>query len=49
VQIRHYVYAYFVEHTQPPTYEQAAQQFGLPPEEGRLAYHRLHERHALYV
>src|SRR5271157_4601792 len=28
-QIRGYVYTYFVEHEQPPAYEQAAKQFGL--------------------
>jgi hypothetical protein len=48
-QIHHFVYAYFVERGRPPTYEQAAQQFGLAPEEGRLAYQRLHQRHALFL
>ena len=48
-RIRHYVYSYFVEHAQPPTYKQAAQQFGMTPDEGRLAYRRLHERHALFL
>ncbi len=48
-QIRHFVYAYFVERGEPPRYEQAAQQFGLVPEEGRLAYQRLHGRHALFL
>jgi hypothetical protein len=47
--IRHYVYTYFVEHVRPPTYAQAAQQFGLAPEEGRLAYQRLHQRHAVFL
>ena len=28
--------------------EQAAQQFDLAPEAGRLAYQRLHQRHALF-
>jgi hypothetical protein len=45
-QIRHCVYTFFVERGQAPTYEQAAQQFGLAPEGGRLAYRRLHEHHA---
>ncbi len=48
-QIRHFVYTYFVEHEQPPAYEQAARHFGLAPEEGRLAYRRLHAHHALFL
>ena len=48
-QIRHFIYSYFVDHEGPPTYEQAADAFGIAPEAARRSFERLGERHAVFL
>ena len=47
--IRLFVYEVMVTTGQAPTYHETAQRFGISSEEARLAYHRLHEAHALFL
>ncbi len=47
--MRRFVYQYFLDHAQPPTYVQAAQHVRIPAEEVRAAFHRLHDHHALFL
>jgi hypothetical protein len=47
--IRLALYHAFAASGLPPTYQDLAAQLGLPPEEVRHAYHRLHAHHALFL
>jgi hypothetical protein len=48
-QIRLHVYRFFVEQARPPTYSETAEHFGIAPEDGRAAYHRLNDAHAFFL
>lgn len=47
--VRHFVYTFWVENERPPTFTEAASHFDLSPEEGRAAYHHLHDAHQLFL
>lgn len=48
-EVRSFVYARLVEHGLPPTAEQTSAGLGIEPEQARVAYERLHARHALFL
>lgn len=48
-QIRLHLYRFFVTHGRPPTYVETARHVGLPGDDVRRAYHRLHQGHALFL
>jgi alkylmercury lyase len=48
-RIRLAIYRSFVANGHPPAYLDLAAQLGLPAEEVRLTYHRLHEGHAVFL
>jgi hypothetical protein len=47
--IRTRIYGHIVEHGGPPGHLDIAADFGIDPEEARLAFHRLHAAHALFL
>jgi hypothetical protein len=47
--IRTRIYGHIVEHGGPPGHLDIAAEFGIDPEEARLAFHRLHAAHALFL
>jgi len=47
--IRLYIYQVMVTTGQAPSVQTTAQQFNMSSEEARLAYHRLHNAHALFL
>jgi hypothetical protein len=48
-RIRLAIYRSFVANGRPPTYRDLARELGIPAEEMRLTYHRLHEGHAVFL
>ena len=48
-QIRLFVYTFFVDQERPPLYQEVARQFAISDEAARDAYHRLNERHAIFL
>jgi hypothetical protein len=48
-QVRHFVYNYFADTTQPPSIEDAAKHFNITNEEAREYYKELHNRHAFLL
>lgn len=46
---RHFVYAFWVEHTHPPTVQDTAQGLEISTEEARALYEQLNARHALLL
>ena len=47
--VRYHVYAFFVEHTRPPSVEECATHFGQTSDEMRDIYQRLHEHHMFFL
>jgi hypothetical protein len=47
--IRLHVYQYFVAHGRPPSFIESAAALGIPADETRAAYRRLHDGHALFL
>ncbi|HWU38036.1 MAG TPA: organomercurial lyase [Candidatus Acidoferrum sp.] len=47
--VRLFVYRHIVDHERPPTIAETADAIHLDPYEARLAFERLHERHALFL
>jgi hypothetical protein len=47
--VRLFVYRHIVEHGRPPTAAETATGMGLPPDQVRAAYGRLHDGHALLL
>ncbi|MBI5666959.1 MAG: hypothetical protein HZC41_03055 [Chloroflexi bacterium] len=48
-QIRHFIYQFFVEHGRPPAIQETGGHFSLDDEEARQVYHRLHQRHTIFL
>lgn len=48
-QIRHFIYQFFVENGRPPSVQETGQQFSLADEEVRQVYHRLNQRHTVFL
>ena len=49
LDIRYRIYRHFAEHGRAPGYAEIARAVGAPSEAVRAAYHRLHERHMLFL
>jgi hypothetical protein len=49
LQARYQVYRFFAEHGRAPAYLEIAALLGAEPEAARLAFHKLHARHMLYL
>ncbi len=49
LNIRHKIYRHFAEYGRAPDYAEMARVVGAPAEDVRAAYHRLHERHMLFL
>jgi len=48
-QVRLFIYQFFVEQERPPTSEETSQKFGIPLEAAQSSYHRLNERHQIFL
>jgi hypothetical protein len=48
-QIRSHLFAFMLEHTRPPTYQETARYFGLSEADARLAYQRLDADHRIFL
>ena len=48
-QIRHFVYAYCADTTQPPSVDETAQHFNISTEEAGEYFKELHNRHAFFL
>jgi hypothetical protein len=48
-EMRLFIYQHFIANAVPPTDAQAADHFGIPATEARASFHRLHDRHALFL
>src|SRR5579863_9383390 len=48
-RIRLYIYQHLVAHGRPPTTAETARHFAIADDDARLAYHRLHDGHALFL
>ena len=49
LNIRYHVYRHFAEHGQAPEYAEIARVVSAPNDEVRAAFHRLHDRHMLFL
>lgn len=47
--IRLFIYRFFVENGRPPTLRETASEWVQSVEEARRSYHRLHQRHAIFL
>ena len=48
-QVRNCIYAYFIEHTRPPTVAEAAEDLGASPDQVGEAYRSLGDHHAVFL
>ncbi len=48
-EMRLFIYHFFIEHARPPTDAEAAQHFGVSPDDARGTFRRLHDRHILFL
>lgn len=49
LQVRYQIYRFFAEHCAAPSYQQIANLLGVIEENTRVAFHKLHERHMIFL